>query len=55
MSAGKRVGIERAASTDERGDNGPKIVIGPAETNNNEELPLIPSHSNFLDLPSINT
>lgn len=31
--------------------DGPQVVAGPAKSNNDEELPLIPPHANFLDLP----
>lgn len=34
---------------DQRGYDGPEIVRGPAEAHDDEELPLIASHSNFLD------
>lgn len=40
----------RGQLTDERRDDWPQVVIRPAETNNNEELPLVPSHTNFLNL-----
>jgi len=36
--------------TNERGDDGPKIVICPTEANDDEELPLIPPHTNLLNL-----
>jgi hypothetical protein len=39
--------------TDQGGDNRPEVVICPTKPNNNEELPLIPSHANLLDLPHI--
>ena len=45
----------RRKRTDERCDNGPKIVICPAESHDDEELPLIPSHSNFLDLRNVSS
>lgn len=35
---------------DERGHNGPEVVTGPAKTNDDEKLPLIPTHANILNL-----
>lgn len=35
---------------DERGDDGPQVVASPSETDDNEELPLVPSHTDILDL-----
>ena len=35
---------------DQRGDDRPEVVAGPAEADYDEELPLIPSHANVLDL-----
>ena len=36
--------------TNQGGHDGPKIIVCPAEPNDNKELPLIPTHSNLLDL-----
>ena len=35
--------------------NGPHVVAGPAEADDDEELPLVPSHANILDLSQIGT
>jgi hypothetical protein len=36
--------------TDERGDNRPEIVVRPAKADDDEQLPLVPTHPNVLDL-----
>jgi hypothetical protein len=36
--------------TNQGGHDWPKIIVCPAEPNDNKELPLIPTHSNLLDL-----
>ena len=36
--------------TDKRRDNRPEVIIRPSKADNDEELPLIPSHSNLLNL-----
>ena len=36
--------------TNKRRDDGPEIVICPSEAHDDEELPLIGSHSNLLNL-----
>lgn len=38
---------------DERGDDGPEVVAGPAEADDDEELPLIPSHADVADLAEV--
>ena len=43
-------GFKPAKRTDERCNNGPEVVIRPSEADNDEELPLIPSHPDLLDL-----
>lgn len=40
----------RVERTDKRRDNRPEVIIRPSEADNDEELPLIPSHSNLLNL-----
>lgn len=49
---GRPRGVElvRDWRQDERCHDGPKVVRGPAETHDDEELPLIPSHADVLDL-----
>jgi hypothetical protein len=39
--------------TNERRDDGPEIVICPSEAHDDEELPLIGSHSNLLNLEAV--
>lgn len=34
----------------ERGNDGPQVIIRPAEAHDDEELPLIPAHADLLDL-----
>jgi hypothetical protein len=36
--------------TNQGGDDGPHIVIGPAKADDNEQLPLIPAHTDLLYL-----
>ena len=39
--------------TNKRRDDGPEIVICPSEAHDDEELPLIDSHSNLLNLQAV--
>jgi hypothetical protein len=39
-----------AEHTDEGCDNGPEIIISPAKADDDEQLPLVPSHPDLLDL-----
>ena len=38
---------------DERGNDRPQVVRSPSKSDNDEELPLIPSHTDILDLDSM--
>lgn len=50
---GQKTAIERGVFTYQRGHNGPQIVVCPAKPHDDEQLPLIPPHPDFLDLGAI--
>lgn len=52
----KKVGNSRDRGqelTDQRRHNRPEIIVRPSEANNDEELPLIPSHPDLLNLSHV--
>ena len=38
---------------DERGDDGPEVVAGPAKADDEKQLPLVPAHSDLRNLGGI--
>jgi hypothetical protein len=44
------VELERNRREDERGDDGPEVVLRPAKADDSEQLPLVSTHADVLDL-----
>ena len=41
--------LDRDRTQDQRGDNGPQVITGPAKAHDDKQLPLVPSHPDLLN------